>query len=272
MKIRALPLIIFAISILVGAAWAANAEVLEPTAMTVADGGTINLGKIGPGQTIDLVVSGIAQLSDGGEGRWQILRVVEVPQGWQGFDSKELGTKMKAGVKAANDTRDGQYRITFRLEEDPLHQQGLGSVTFQVAVVVDRSVISASFPKERVETGVGQPARYVITLKSTSAANDVYEMSAEGVPTWSYKKSVHVPAGGTVTTFYEIVANEEKEYKPVLTIKSQSSDDIKINKELSMAVKSDVIGDIRATKNGVLVFPIVLEPLYSLLGIIGNFI
>ena len=251
--------------------FAANAEIIEPLSMNITEGSIINLGKIGPGQTIDIVANGVATGARFGiEGRWQILRVVSVPDGWQGFDSKELALSMKAGVKASNDTKDGEYRVTFRLEEDPNQQQGLGSITFQVVVTVSRDIIAATFPNERVETGVGQPARYPITLKSTSAANDVFEISAENVPSWDYRKSVHVPAGGTVNTFYEIVSNEEKEYSPVIVIKSQSSDEVKISKELSLAVKSDVIGDLRAANNGVLIFPMALEPLYSLLGIIDS--
>jgi len=260
-------------SLLVGTVFAVTAEILGPTAVNVSDGGTLNLGKIGPGQTIDIVANGVAQDARFGlEGRWQILRVVTVPAGWQGFDSKELATTMKAGVKAAPDARDGEYKITFRLEEDPNKQQELGSVTFQANVVVSRSVITATIPQDTAITGVGQPARYTIILKSTSIANDVFEISAEDVPAWSYKKFVHVPAGGTVNTFYEIVANEEKEYKPTIVIKSQASNETQISKQVSLAVKSDLIGDIKATKNGVLIFPIVLESLYSLLGIIGSFI
>ena len=271
---RALPLVLFAVfSMLIGSVLAANAELIEPIAMSVSDGGVVNLGRIGPGQTIDIVVNGVAaDARFGMEGRWQILKVIDAPAGWQGFDSKELATTMKAGVKAAPDAKDGEYRVTFRLEEDPNQQQGLGAVTFQVVITVSRNVISATFQKQAVVTGVGQPARYPITLKSTSIASDVFVISAEDVPSWNYVKTVHLPAGGSVNTFYEIVANEEKEYKPIIVITSHSSDEIKISKEVSMAVKSDLIGDIKATKNGILIFPIVLEPLYSLLGIIGSFI
>ena len=254
-----------------GLAWAANADILVPVVATVADGGSINLGKIGPGQTIDIVVNGVVPLPKGSEGRWQILRVVDVPQGWEGFDSKELGVKMQAGVKAADDAKDGEYRITFRLDEDSKHQQGLGSVTFQVIVTVSKNVLAVSLPKQSIETGVGQPARYSIVLKSTSVASDVFEIYAEDVPVWSYKKAVHVPAGTTVNTFYEIVANEEKEYNPTIIIRSQSSGVINSSQKVTMVVKTDVIGDIKATRNGVLIFPMVLEPLYSLLGIIGSF-
>ena len=271
-KILPLILLISFVSLfLAGTVLAANAELIEPFVTNVANGGVINLGTIGPGQTIDIVVNGIA-IGERGEGRWQILRVVNLPPGWQGFDSKELATRMKAGLKAANNANEGEYKIGFRLEEDPNHQMGLGSVDFQVALTVSRNVVSATFPKQMVDTGVGQPARYSIIIKSKSAANDIFEISAENVSSWEYRKAVHVPAGGTVTTFYEIVANEEKEYNPVIVIKSQSSDDIKISQVLKLAVKSDVVGDIKATKNGVLIFPIVLEPLYSLLGIIGSFI
>jgi hypothetical protein len=92
------------------------------------------------------------------------------------------------------------------------------------------------------------------------------------VPTWNFKKQVFVPAGKSVSTFYEFVTNEEKEYEPMITVVSSSSDVMKAEQKVKLTVKSDLMGDIKATKNGVLIFPMVLETLYSLLGIIGSFI
>ncbi|MEM2974342.1 MAG: hypothetical protein QW112_01810 [Candidatus Micrarchaeia archaeon] len=270
---RALLSLLVVVVALINSIFATSAEMLEPMVKTINDGEIINLGKIGPGQTIDIVVNGVVkQARFGIEGRWQVLRVVELPEGWQGFDSKELATRMKAGVKAAADAKDGDYKIAFRLEEDPNKQQGLGTVTFYIVISISRDILNFTFQKEQIETGVGQPARYPITLKSTSAASDVFDIYCNNMPTWNYKKSVHIPAGGAVSTFYEISSNEEKEYKPIIIIKSQSSDEVKIEKEVNLIVKTDVVGDIKATKNGVLLFPIVLEPLYSLLGIIGSFL
>jgi len=154
-------------------------------------------------------------------------------------------------------------------EEKCEAKQGLGSVTFYGTIGVNRAVLATTIPKTAIAIGVGQPARFDIVIENKGSANDVFEISSEGVPTWEFKKNLHVPAGGRVITFYEFVSKEEKEYAPMITIKSLSSDELKQVYAVSFISRSDVVGDIRAIKNGVLLFPIVLEPLYSLLGILG---
>ena len=266
---------IFLVSILfilsLSVTFAGVAEVISPISTKVGDGETIYLGKIGPGQMIDVVVSG--KTTTGGRwgigGTWQILRVLEVPSGWEGFDSKEMATQMKAAIKASPTAQDGRYIIKLRLEEDVTKQQQLGSVTFYVTVDISKDVMSSLILKKTLEIGVGQPARYDIVIENKGKASDVFEISSAGVSGWNYKKIIHVPAEKSVTTFYEFTSNEEKSYEPTLTIKSQSSDLIKSEHQLKLTVKSDVVGDIKATKNGVLIFPTVLEPLYTLLGLIG---
>jgi len=251
------------------------AEVLEPFALTVQDGGTVNLGTIGPGQTLAVTVNGVAPGKGGEQANWGVLGVLETPNGWSGFDSAVFAKRMRATVKADPGAADGVYTVKFRLTECESKsesceaKQGLGSVTFFGTIRVSKSVLATGMPVTAVTTGVNQPARYTINIENRGNANDVFDISAEGVPAWSFKKSVHVPAGGKLTTFYEMVVNEEKTYLPTITIKSVSSDELKQSYDVSLISKSDLAGDMRATKNGVLLFPMTLEPLYSLMGILG---
>jgi len=251
---------------------AAVAEVLSPTVASVENGGSIYLGKIGPGQTVYVTVRGTT--TTGGRyglgGTWQILRVVELPEGWEGFDSKEMATQMQAGIKAASDAADGRYRVKLALEEDVTKQQQLGNVLFYVTLDVDKNVLRATFPQKETNTGVGQPARYEIIIENTGKASDIFDISSTGVPNWNFTKTIHIPAEKTVTTFYEFTVNEEGEYQPTIQITSQSSNLIASQQNVKVTVKSNLEGDIKATKNGVLIFPTVLEPLYALLGLIGH--
>jgi len=254
---------------------ASAAEVFEPFASTVQDGGTVNLGTIGPGQTLAITVNGVAPGLGGEQGNWGVLGVLETPNGWSGFDSAVFAKRMRATVKADPGAADGVYTVKFILTECESKDEiceakhGLGSVTFFGTIRVSRSVLATAVPTTEVTTGVNQPARYTVVIENRGNANDVFEISAEGVPAWNFKKSVHVPAGGRLNTFYEIAVNEEKSYLPTITIKSISSDELKQSYDVSLVSKSDLAGDVRATKNGVLLFPAILEPLYSLMGILG---
>lgn len=273
---RALALAVFVMFVAMPLAFASVAEVLEPVAVNVNDGETVFLGTIGPGQTLFITVNGKAIGNEGREANWGVLGVMEVPTGWEGFDSVPLARQMRATVKADPTARDGTYKVKFLLTEcerknmqcEP--KQGLGSVTFYGTVAISKNVLASSVINNVAEAGVGQPARYNIVIENKGSASDVFEISSSGVSAWSYNKTVHVAPSEKVITFYEFVLNEEKEYTPTIIIKSKSSELIKNEFDVGLIVKSDIIGDIRATKNGVLIFPVILEPLYSLLGILAN--
>ena len=271
-----LKLSIFLIFLLVNVYLAMYAEVLEPIERNVTDGENVYLGKIGPGQTLYITVYGKARTGGkfGKGGTWQILRVVSVPEGWEGYNSKEMATYMQATIKPAKNARDGRYTITMRLEEDETKQQELGSVTFFVTVDVDKNVILYNVLDKEIEVGVGQPARVRITITNTGKASDVVEISSEGLlmPEYLQKKYVYVPAGKEISTYYEFISDEEKRYEPKLKIISKSSDLISHEEILNITVKSNLIGDIKATKNGILLFPSILDTFYSLIAIIGKLV
>ena len=257
---------------------AINVEMKEPIVKSISDGETVELGTIGPGQTLALTVKGTEIGKGGLQANWGVLGVLEVPPGWQGFDSDVYAKNMKATIKADPNAPDGVYVVKLILTECENKtatcefQQGLGQITFYGKIKISRDVMKTAVPQVDVTTGVGQPARYPVKIENKGAANDIFEISVEGVPAWEFKKRVYVAAGETLNTFYEIVPNEEKEYKPTIIIKSISSDSLMHKYDVHLISKSDVIGDIRATKNGVLLFPSTLEPLYSLMGILGYLI
>ncbi|MEM3369941.1 MAG: hypothetical protein QW783_03455 [Candidatus Micrarchaeia archaeon] len=267
--------ILFALLFLIGAVFSSSVKILEPVVATVSEGETVDLGTIGPGQTLAITVKGTDIGKGGLEANWGVLGVLEVPNGWQGFDSMVYAKNMRATIKADPNAPDGTYIVKLILTEceDKNEvceaKQGLGSVMFFGRVKISRDVMKTGMPTVGITTGVGQPARYPIKIENKGAANDVFEIYSEGVPAWNMKKNIHVAAGQTVNTFYEIAVNEEKEYKPTIIVKSISSERLKHTYDVELTVKSDVIGDIKATKNGILIFPLTLEPLYTFMGIVG---
>lgn len=273
----AVPNLLFIMLLFSAVAFAASVEMIEPVVASVSDGDVVNLGTIGPGQTLAITVNGKAVGKDGLQANWGILGVMELPNGWSGFDSKVYAQSMRSTIKAEPTAADGNYMIKFKLtecesvNEECEAKQGLGSVTFFGRITVSRDVLSTSAQIASITTGVGQPARYPLVIENKGSASDVFEISAEGVPAWDIKKTVHVAAGQTHNTFYEIAVDEEKEYAPTIIVKSLSSDELKHSHDVKLNVKSDVIGDIKASKNGILLFPIALEPLYTVVGLLGYF-
>ena len=111
-----------------------------------------------------------------------------------------------------------------------------------------------------------------IKIFNKASTSDVFEVSAEGPRRWEFKKPVFVSANSEKRLPpYEIIGGEEEEYKASIKVVSQASSNIAAEENISLKVKSDLLGDYKATNNGVLVFPIFELPVYSLAGLISNF-
>jgi len=70
--------------------------------------------------------------------------------------------------------------------------------------------------------------------------------------------------------FYEIAANEEETIQPTISLVSHASRLIHDEKNVTVVVRSDLIGDYKATNSGVPVFPIFETLTYSLAGLLSN--
>lgn len=247
-------------------------ELLEPTTATIKSGDNIFLGVIGPGQTIDVAMRGIAQ-NCGREmrgGTWYRFRVLTYPPGWEPIEFKWMADIMKSGVKASRTAKDGNYTITLLLEEDPAKAQELGTIMFTADIVVDKNVLRSRVLKHELTTGVGLPARYDVVIENSGDASDVIMLSSIGFPAWNMTRALHLPKKAKMITFYEVLVNEEKEYEGKIIVTSQSSALMAQSHDVKLTARSSLLGDIRATKYGLLLFPAILEPFYSLLALIAS--
>lgn len=249
----------------------ATVKVIKPAEKEM-EGGEIELGLVGPGQTIELEVD--RNVYSGGKfgkgGQWDILRVLSVPDGWSSEDSRIYEQPMKAKIKVARGARDATYRIAL-VAVDENNYDELGNVSFFANVTVSKDVLSTVLDKNMIETGSSQPASYCMDIENRGAASDVFEISCFGVPSWNYAKKVFVPFMSKRKVCYDVVANEEKVYTATLSIVSLSSPLIRNDHNITTVVKSDVLGDYRACANGLLIFPLMEQPIYSLMGLLSNF-
>ncbi len=247
-------------------------QMTEPQNRNLKHGDTVNIGEIGPGQTIAVAVKPEVILGGkfGQGGVYDQLVITNAPEGWKFKNSKLTSSPLQAEITAPQGAEEGEYEVVLRiLDEENREELGLLDFTAKIRVKKDIMAIAVE-PNER-EVSAGQPAKFSITITNKGNANDVFEVGSEGFRNWKFKKELYLPAKTSKTINYEVVGNEEGNYNIDVIATSKSSYLVTSKQTVNVLVKSNLISDFGATNNGVLFFPVFEGPLYAIAGIISNF-
>ncbi|MFH0817855.1 MAG: hypothetical protein V1909_04440 [Candidatus Micrarchaeota archaeon] len=265
-KIFALAVLLFAI-----APFALELKVYEPVSTMVSDGETIDLGVVGPGQTAYVDVE--SEIKEGGiqgkGGRLDQLVFTSTPTGWETEPSKLYGVPMRAIIKVPADASDGIYELVMKAVDEGNKEQ-LGETMFKARLAVSKDVLKIDVWPEKATTGAGQPAGYYVKISNTGVASDVFEVSSEGVPGWPYRQVAFVPKGSSKVVRYEVVGNEEQEYNVKISVRGFSSARLRAEKNVYLDINTNLASDLQATGHGLLLFPIIEQPVYSIMGLVSN--
>jgi len=237
----------------------------------IKNGDAVDLGSIGPGQTIAILIN--PQVTSGGiygqGGTYDIAMADDLPRGWKSTESKQYQKPLQVTITADPDAPEGNYTARIKVV-DEFNGEKLGNLTFTVKIRITYDVMDFEVSPEKILVGPGQPARFGITITNKAATGDAFRVTATGAKRWEYKKAVFVPAQSSKTIYYEIVGNEEEAYTTPIRIVSLASSKIYDEKNVTLTVRSGLVGDLKATNNGVVVFPIFQSLAYSLAGLISN--
>ncbi len=246
--------------------------IVSPMEMEVHEGDIIDMGTIGPGQTIAVMIE--PQVTEGGifgaGGYYDMAQATKLPEGWTSEKSKLYGNPLQVTITADPDAPEGDYsaRVTVI---DEMNGEELGNVTFTVWVHITWDVLDIEVSPTYLTVGPGQPARFEITAHNKGSASDAFEISATGAKKWEFKKAVFVPAQSSKTIYYDIVGYEEEAYNTRIRVVSLASDNIQEEQDVTLFIKPDLLGDYKATNHGTMVFPIFQAAIYSLAGLLSNF-
>lgn len=245
-------------------------SLIEPGA-NIVRGQTVDYGTVGPGQTFTVQMEpNVRNATDNSYlGRWDTAYATSLPDGWTSKPSKIYDTPLVIEVTVAKDAPEGDYTVPFLVgDEGGLEHLG-DNISFSAIVHVKHDVMTMSVDPLSMETGAGQPARFSITLSNTGSAKDVYTVNASGVKGWEFEKKVYLLPGTSKTITFEVVGNEETYYNLIFMAQSDSSPLIHKEKPVQLNVHTNLISDYKATSNGVLLFPIMQIPVYSIAGMLG---
>ncbi len=262
---------LLALFVVIALAFAVPVQLEKPIARELNNGDIVDLGTIGPGQTVYLNIN--PKVSSGGVnnigGVYDYAIVSDLPKGWTAADSKLYQDPIQITITANPDATEGDYLSKVTVVDEN-NGEKLGNVTFVVKVHVTWDVLDMTVSPTNINTGPGQPARFAIMIKNKGSTSDVFEISAVGQKRWEFRKPVFVPAQSSKIIYYEIAGQEEETYRSTISVVSLASKNIAKSQNVTMNVRSDLIGDYKATNNGVLLFPVFESPLYALAGLISN--
>lgn len=246
-------------------------HVLAPVDKEINEGDVVHIGSIGPGQTIEVLVEETVRTGGRfGEGGVFDSAVVEkLPLGWSSVPSKLYDRPLRVAITADPEAAEGGYLAKIKLIDEN-NVDGLEEKSFFVKLNVTYDVMDAEVTPLYVKTGPGQPARFEITINNKGSTGDVFVITSEGQKRWEFKRSVFVPAKSSKTISYQIVGNEEEVYRNRILVQSAASPLIHYEKNITVVIESGIISDMKATNNGVLLFPVFESLVYSFFGIISN--
>ncbi len=250
-----------------------SVTVVEPLSKEVNDGDVIDIGQIGPGQTvfvrIDPHVSTGGKFGQGGD--YDLAIPINLSFGWEGNQSLLYQRPvLQVTITAAKNAPEGEYYATIVMQDT--NDDKLPEVKFRVKIRITWNVLQTDISPKTVSVGPGQPARYEITIMNKGTASDVFEVSSSSLKRWQFKKYVYVAPKSEKKVVYELVENEEAAYNPVITVVSTASSIIRSEQQVSFQVSSDLKSDFKATNHGVMIMPIFESMVYSFIGFVSNFI
>ncbi len=246
-------------------------SLLTPFEAEIGNGDSIDIGTIGPGQTVLIQIDPIVTTGGihGIGGTYDIAEAQELPRGWTSKKSKLYQNPLHVTLTADPEAPEGNYTAKM-VVIDEFNGEELGNITFDVNVEITHDVMEFNVTPDSLEVGPNQPARFSITIENKGSTSDVFQVSAIGPKRWEFKKPVFVPAKSSKTINYEIVGEEEETYHATISVVSLASHNIAGEENVTLFIKPSLIGDYVATNNGVLVFPIFQAPIYAIAGLLSN--
>ncbi len=259
---HALPL--FAALALIGLAGATYVSVQGPVNANLTDNGFIYLGKVGPGESFYVLASATTTNASGSVVNigWDRLEAVNLPNGWSMQASPLYENPMKLKISVPYNI-SGTYNLTIRAVNVGNYSR-LGNLTFTAQVDVTNNVFNVSVSPRNISAGVGQPVDINVKVVNTGIADEPFNISAQGLPAWNFSDDVIALHSRTSSFVYPVYVNEPGVYPFNLTITSATGHLVQNEYPIKFSVVASLYNDYSAIGNGVVLSPVIFEPVYAI--------
>jgi hypothetical protein len=260
-----------ALSALAFTASAMDLAIQGPVNGTLHQGGSIYLGKLGPGESFYILASASTPNATGSYINigWDTLQALNLPSGWSAQPSPLYENPMKLKITASPYAQNGIYNLTIRAVNVQNYSR-LGNLTVHAYVNVTQNVFSLDVSPTSISTGVDQPSDLHITINNTGISGDPFLVNAYGLPAWNVSREAVSGPSSVSTLDYPVYVDEPGQYVFNLTVTSATSPLIMQSRRITLDVQASVLNDYYATGHGVVLSPIIVEPAYGLMLLLSD--
>lgn len=237
-----------------------------PVSALLYNNGTLNLGKVGPGESFYVLASATTANASGAIVNigWSKLEAVQLPSGWSSQPSPLYEDPMKMKITVAPTEANGTYTMILRAVNVGNYSK-LGNLTFTATINVTPNVFQSSVEPLNPNTGLGQPVNLKVAINNTGASDDPFIINVVGLPAWDAPSEVIATHSTTNAYVYPVFVNEPGVYKFNLTIASTTSPLIHHTYPITLTAQSSLVNDFSATGQGVVLSPVIYEPAYAVM-------
>jgi hypothetical protein len=237
-----------------------------PVSGTLYNNGSIFLGKVGPGESFYVLASPTTTNATGFLVNigWDTLEAVKLPPGWSAQPSPLYENPMKMKVTVSPNAQNGTYKIELRAVNIGNYSR-LGNLTFYAYINVTPNVFELNVSPTYIEAGIAQPVNLHIRINNTGISDDPFIINAYGLPAWNVSDTVIALHGTTSHFIYPIFVNEPGLYKFNLSVRSATSPLIHKQYQITLLGRASIINDYSAINEGVILSPIIYEPVYAVM-------
>ncbi len=249
---------------------ASYVRVTEPYNATIANNGSMFLGKVGPGQTFFITVNSSTTNSTGYliNLGWNRLVATSIPAGWTAENSslnrRQLSVELTPSPNAANGT------YAFNLSAiNTGNESRIGTLHFRVYVNVTPNVFRLNVTPTSIVSGPGEPTNLYITINNTGVSDNPFTISVQDIPAWNNTQTVIALHHTTGHFIYPIYGYTPGVYSAKVYVKSLTSPIVYKEENITYTIKASLENDYYAIGEGAVSFPIIYEPAYDVMYIIG---
>jgi hypothetical protein len=248
---------------------ASYVTITEPYNATVYQGGSIYLGKVGPGQTFYVTV--LAATTNNGvivSPGWDELVASSLPSGWITQNSALYTSAPSVKIAVSPQATNGTYSFNISAINFGNYSK-LGTLNFQAYVNVTPDVFKLNVTPTYITAAPGVPASIDVSINNTGVSDSPFNITVHGLPAWNTSETV-IAFHHTEDHFvYPVYENEPGQYNVQLYVSSIASPLIYKQSNITLVTQASVPNDYAALGQGALTFPIIYAPAYAVMYLIS---
>jgi len=240
----------------------AEVTLIQPVKKTISN--NLYLGQIAPGQELKLVFS--RETGPDGNKKAIFWEKALIPKKILINQTME-GDKIISWIRAPENIR-GNYTFNITLQGDLLY---IMPETKQLTMQVTENVYELTYQKS-FTSKAGETIQIPITIKSNSIAKEELKLtSSQNFPLkWTEFPKTIFQGKGTKQVMLKLKPTEEGDYNITLKIGRKSSNLINLI-NIKLRTYPTIKSKLKAFEEGFSITPIIMQPFYSFLSLIGYY-